>query len=287
MVWCTEGGQTTGSVVFLALYLRISNSPLTLLEDRFITNSGSCSSWCWNPVDLSTDLLQHYTPYLLICMTKFMMLLAQGLCEKGAMDWSYNLLGLPSFPLTWRLLPRWGGCWAERVCEPCSWRWYCCEPPHHLNSSLNLHSFLQCHLNLFHEDLFGFPRFGQSTIQTKKWACFLSECLCFRRALDSDPSRCSFMCGLALVYGNTFSSIFQFFSWMVKALSVISCSLHASSSAKLPPEWPRNGIWACAECIRQLQAKAKISCLARSQPKPYTCAWACVCVRRDAASGAC
>lgn len=34
-------------VVLLALYLRASNSPLVLLEDRFITNSASCSSWCW------------------------------------------------------------------------------------------------------------------------------------------------------------------------------------------------------------------------------------------------
>lgn len=270
-------------MVLLALYLRILNSPLTPPEDRFITNSASSSSWCWNLADLSTDLLQLYARHLLICMTKFKILLSRGLLGE---DWSYNLLGLPPSPLTWRLLPRWGWFWAQRVCGPCSWRWYCCEPYHHLNCSLNLHSFLRC-LNLFHEDLFGFPGFGQSTIQTKKWACFLWECLCFRWALDSDPSCCSFMCSLALVYGSTFSGIFQFFSWMVKALSVISCSLHASSSAKLPPEWPRNSIQACAECVRQLLAKAKISRLVQNQPKPYMYAWACVCVCRDAASGAC
>lgn len=96
------------------------------------------------------------------------MLLAQGLCGEGAMDWFYNLYnlpGLPSSPLTWRSLPRWGCCWT--VCGPCSWRWYCCEPYHQLNYSLNLHSFLQCHLNLFHEDSLDFLSLDEAQSKQK------------------------------------------------------------------------------------------------------------------------
>lgn len=84
------------------------------------------------------------------------------------------------------------------------------------------------------------------------------------------------MCGLALVYGSTFLSIFQFFPWVAKAVSVISCSFPASSSAELPPEWPGRAFRLSAECVWRPLAKAERSCLAQSQPKPHTCAWVSV-----------
>lgn len=135
----------------------------------------------------------------------------------------------------------------------------------------------------FYEDLFGFPGFAQNAIKTKKRTCFLWQCAHFSWALDSSGSCCFFMCGLALAYGSTFPSIFQFFSWTVRALQVLSSSF----SAKLPRESPRSSSQACAECVWQVLAPGKISFLAWCEPKPSTCAGAGICVWKAVAAGAC
>lgn len=102
-----------------------------------------------------------------------------------------------------------------RVCSsPC-----CCEPCHHLSCSLNLHSSLQCLLNLSHEDLFGFPGFWQSIIQSRNWAFFLWEC-----ALDGYLTQIHPAVPLCVVW-----------HWSMVALFL------AYSSFSL--EWPKQSQW--------------------------------------------
>lgn len=222
-----------------------------------------------------------------VCMTKLMALFAWDLSWEGAVDRLHDLLCLPSFPGICGPRSWLSFCWADslpslRLKAMLLWAFWPLKPFTELTQLPMVSSYA-----FFYEDLFGFPAFVQSIIKTKPWTCFLWDSVCWSWALYSDGSRCSFMCGLALVYGRTSPSMFQFFSRLVKALSVLTGSLPASSSAKLPEEWPRKCIQACAECLWQVLAQRKISLLAQCEPKPYTCACARVSVCRDVAEDAC
>lgn len=247
------------------LALTISNSPCTLLEDRFITNSAGSSSWSWNLTAFSTNLLQHSAPTL---RCAWVMLWCRGLHRESALDWFYNSLVCS---LLWPGESPMLGWLLGWVCAPCSSSWCCCEPCHHLSCSLNLHSSLQCLLNLSHEDLFGFPGFEQSIIQSKNWAFFLWECALDGHLTQIHPAVP--LCALALVYGSTFLSIFQFFPWVAKAVSVISCGSPAGPSAEGPEEHSALELRAFGS-----HRGREESCSAQSQPKPHPRAcWVFLC----------
>lgn len=216
-------------------------------------------------------------------MTKFLALFAWDLSWEDAVDWSHNLLCLPSFP---------------EICGPLLWLSFCWADS---LPSLQLKATL---LWIF-RPLKPFTELTQLPM-VSSYAFFMRIYLDFlvlykalskqsREHVSSENARAWVghftLMGpavpLFVVWLLSVVELLQFFSWLVKALSVLSGRLHASSSAKLPKEWPRKCIQACTECLWQVLAQRKISLLAQSEPKPYTCGCARVSVCRDEAEGAC